>query len=216
MWRSTFLFWGPPGTGKSAFGRYIAERIGYEFVYRRMSDLLSPFVGQNEQNIASMFRDAARIPSVLMIDEADSLMGERKNAMRSWESSLVNEFLSQLEATKSIVICTTNLLQNLDAAALRRFPWKIGFKPMKTGDAVRACRLYFPAQFGGAAGFPDLPSGLTLGDFGAVHRKFIPRLVSNPDGLSRNEILSALKEEQAYRNNNFGDSRDRVITGFSA
>lgn len=208
---TALLFWGPPGTGKSAVGRHLAERIGYEFMYRRMSDLLSPYVGENEQNIASMFEEASKISTVLMIDEADSLMRNRRTAVRGWESSLVNEFLSQLEAAQGIVICTTNLLDDLDPAALRRFPWKIGFKTLPMEAVRRACRLYFPDQFEADDPSPELSAGLTLGDFGAVHRKLIPRLLSNPHRITRAQIIQALITEKSYRES----ERTSTVRGFS-
>ena len=52
------LFYGPPGTGKSELARYIAEHLDRELIVKRLSDILSCWVGNTEQNIAKMFSDA--------------------------------------------------------------------------------------------------------------------------------------------------------------
>jgi hypothetical protein len=63
----------------------------------------------------------------LIIDEADSLLFSRDRAKHSWEISFTNEFLTQMERYSGILVCTTNRLDDLDTASLRRFNHKIGF-----------------------------------------------------------------------------------------
>jgi SpoVK/Ycf46/Vps4 family AAA+-type ATPase len=58
---------------------------------------------------------------VLLLDEADSFMQSRKDAVRNYEVSEVNEMLQGMERFNGIFICTTNLFDRLDEAALRRF-----------------------------------------------------------------------------------------------
>ena len=77
-----------------------------------------------------MFREAESEGAILFLDEADSLLRNRENASRSWEVSQVNELLQQMERFNGIFICATNLFADLDAAALRRFTFKISFKAM--------------------------------------------------------------------------------------
>ena len=89
---------GPPGTGKSAFARYLAERVGLEILQKRASDLLSPRVGETEQQIAAAFAEARDTEAFLIFDEADSLLGDRRSAHRSWEVSQVNEMLTWMES----------------------------------------------------------------------------------------------------------------------
>jgi SpoVK/Ycf46/Vps4 family AAA+-type ATPase len=121
------LFHGPPGTGKSELARHIAERLDRELIVKRASDLLSPWVGETEQSIAAAFRNAERGDAVLVIDEIDSLLYDRAGAVRSWEVSFVNELLAQMERFRGILVATTNRLDALDEASLRRFGEKIGF-----------------------------------------------------------------------------------------
>ena len=73
---------GPPGTGKSAFVRYLAERLGLPVTQKRASDLMSMWVGQTEQQIAAAFAEARAEGSILVFDEADSLLADRRGAVR--------------------------------------------------------------------------------------------------------------------------------------
>jgi len=66
----------------------------------------------------------------LLLDEADSFLQDRRGAQRSYEVTEVNEMLQGMERFDGVFICTTNLLERLDQAALRRFTFKIQFKPL--------------------------------------------------------------------------------------
>jgi transitional endoplasmic reticulum ATPase len=127
--------YGPPGTGKSAFGRYLADALDRPLMLRRASDILSPYLGIAEKNIAKMFREAAEENAVLLLDEADTFLRDRTGAVRSWEVSEVNEMLTQMENFAGIFIATTNLMGSLDAAALRRFDMKVKFDYLKPAQA---------------------------------------------------------------------------------
>lgn len=119
--------YGPPGTGKSAFGRYIADMSRKQLIVKKASDIISPYLGESEQNMARMFQEATDQDAVLLLDEADTYLQDRKNLQRSWEVSGVNEMLTQIESFNGVFICSTNLMDSLDTAALRRFDLKIKF-----------------------------------------------------------------------------------------
>ena len=125
--QGTFCFYGPAGTGKSELARHIADELDMPCVVRRASDILSMWVGGSEQNIAEMFAEARQQEAVLVLDEADSFLGDRRDARHSWEVTQVNELLTQMEAFNGIFICTTNLMDKLDQASLRRFAFKVKF-----------------------------------------------------------------------------------------
>lgn len=175
----SFCFYGPPGAGKTALARYIAQELELPLVLRRASDLLDCYLGGTEKRIAEMFEAARAEPSVLILDEADSFLQSRANAHRSWEVQQVNEFLTQMEEHEGLFICTTNLLDKLDPASLRRFDWKVAFKPMSPsqrwalflqefhllgGDMQAAAPLQAPVR--------QRLGGITPGDFAPVTRQY--------------------------------------------
>ncbi len=128
-------FYGPPGTGKTAFAHYLAERLNRTLMVRRASDILSPWVGETEQSIARIFREAERDDAVLLIDEADTLLRSRENAHHSWEVSRVNEMLTRMEAFEGIFIVSTNFDEVVDEASMRRFDIRVRFAPLNTDQA---------------------------------------------------------------------------------
>ena len=77
-----------------------------------------------------MFEEAEAEQAVLLLDEADSFLRSRRMAERNYEVSEVNEMLQGMERFAGVFICTTNLFDELDEAALRRFTFKIRFKPL--------------------------------------------------------------------------------------
>lgn len=101
----------------------------------KASDLLSAYIGETEQNFAKAFRTAERDNALLMIDEVDSFLQDRRGAQRSCELTEVNEFLTQMESFPGIFIASTNLIDNLDQAALRRFGLKSKFDFLKPDQA---------------------------------------------------------------------------------
>jgi SpoVK/Ycf46/Vps4 family AAA+-type ATPase len=128
--KGTLCFYGPPGTGKTALAEHIAKHLDKPLMIKRASDLLSKFVGETEQQMAAMFEAAKNEKAVLLLDEADTFLQNRQMAQRSYEVSEVNEMLQGMERFEGVFICTTNLFDRIDEAALRRFTFKIQFKPL--------------------------------------------------------------------------------------
>ena len=126
----TLCFYGAPGTGKTALAEDIAKTLDKPLMIKQASDLMSKYVGETEQNMAAMFRDAQSEKAVLLLDEADSFLQDRRGAQRTYEVTEVNEMLQGMERFDGIFVCTTNLLDSIDQAALRRFTFKIKFKPL--------------------------------------------------------------------------------------
>ena len=159
---------GPPGTGKSAYVRYLADRLGLPVVQKRASDLFGPYVGETEQRIAAAFREARATRSFLVFDEADSVLADRSEAHRNWEITAVNEMLTWMESHPLPFACTTNLGTVLDPATLRRFLFKITLRYLAPEQARAAFRLYFdqtpPPEVSDLA-------NLTPGDFAVVRRQ---------------------------------------------
>lgn len=168
----SFLLSGPPGAGKSAWVRHLAGRMGMPVLQKRASDLLNMFVGGTEQNIAGAFAEAREAQAFLVFDEADSLLLERATAVQSWEISQVNEMLTWMESHALPFACTTNLLDRLDRASLRRFLIKLRFDWLTTMQARLAFRQFFGVA--APAGLDGLRT-LTPADFALVRRRMAVR-----------------------------------------
>ena len=162
---------GAPGTGKSAFARYLADRLEMQVLERRASDLLNCFVGGTEHMIADAFAEARETGAFLIFDEVDSLLGSREHATQSWELSQVNEMLTWMESHPLPFACTTNLRGRLDAATVRRFALHIDFRPLSLAQR-RACFERFfscaPAECAESLAAFDK---LTPGDFAVVAKR---------------------------------------------
>ncbi|CAK7025986.1 MAG: ATP-dependent zinc metalloprotease FtsH [Desulfovibrio sp.] len=199
----TMLFYGPPGTGKTALARYIAKELDRECVVKRASDLLSPYVGVAEQQVAEAFRKAESDGAVLVIDEADTFLYSRDTAQHSWETSLVNEFLTALEECRCFCVCTTNRRDNLDAAAMRRFSHKIAFA-YAGREQVLALYAKLLAHICAAPLSPELEKKLvsldrlTPGDFHAVRSQYDPLFIDASE-VSHKVLIDALTKEQALK-----------------
>lgn len=125
--QANLCFYGAPGTGKTAFAKYLANQLGLPILVKRASDLLDKYIGENEKNIVAMFTEAKHKRAILLLDEADSLLSDRRDSNHNWEISKVNEMLTHMEDFDGIFIATTNLMERMDTASLRRFDFKVKF-----------------------------------------------------------------------------------------
>jgi SpoVK/Ycf46/Vps4 family AAA+-type ATPase len=192
--------YGVAGTGKSAFGRYIAEVLDKPVLLKKGSDLISKWVGGTEQNIAAAFEEAREEKAVLVFDEVDSFLADRTQAKQSWEVTQVNEMLVQMENFEGIFIATTNLMENLDKASIRRFDLKLEFKYL---DAKQSWKLFVsyckelkltkPTKLEEKA--MKKLSHLTPGDFAAVVRQHRFRPITDAE-----DFVARLEDEVAVKN----------------
>lgn len=172
--------YGLSGTGKSAFAQFIAKSLKRPCIIKAVSDLESMWVGQTEQNIARAFKEAKDKKAVLVFDEVDSFLRDRRLARQSFEATKVNEILLQMEKFNGIFIATTNLMDNIDKAALRRFDLKVEFKALDCTQRInlfeKECALLGLKHEARTKERIKRLECLTQGDFAAVKRqnKFSP------------------------------------------
>ena len=196
----SLCFHGAPGTGKTALAEHIAAALGRPLLIRQASDIASKYVGETEQNMARMFDEAQAEGAVLLLDEADSFLRSRRMAERHYEVSEVNEMLQGMERFGGIFVCTTNLFEDLDEAALRRFSFKLRFLALKPEQRER---MFVAEALGGDAARLDeeqrarlaLLDQLTAGDFAAVKRQ----IEILGEGFEPDEFLSQLEGEHRVK-----------------
>jgi transitional endoplasmic reticulum ATPase len=177
----SFCFHGPSGTGKSLYARFLAERMGLDALEKKGSDFLSKWVGESEKQVAAVFAEAAADGRFLIIDEAESLFWSRGDASRSWEVSLVNAFLVALENHAWPVAITTNHLDRIDPAALRRFVFKVKLDAMNAQQSARAFERFFGVK--APARLAEIAL-LTPGDFAVVKKQLTYLGAAPPDRIA--------------------------------
>ncbi len=188
----SLCLYGAPGTGKTAFCEYLADMLGINILKKRASDIKGPYVGQTEKNIAAAFQEAHSKKALLVFDEADSFLMDRSGAKHSWEVSSVNEMLTQMENADYPFVCTTNLMNNLDKAALRRFSFKVKYDFLMPDQVVMAFEDFFGQQITREE-IRDLDC-LAPGDFAVVKKQ-----ANLLDITDKTELLSKLRQEQQVK-----------------
>jgi SpoVK/Ycf46/Vps4 family AAA+-type ATPase len=199
--QATILLAGPPGTGKSAWARLVADALGRPLHVKAPSDLMSKYVGETEQKLAAAFAAAEDEDAVLLLDEVDTFLFPRARAERSWEVSHTNEMLVRVESFQGILIATTNATDRIDDAIHRRFDLKVELSPLTAPQRVRMVGMLCEALGLPAPGDLEVArlqrlEGLCAGDVVAVERRLRFAPVDSPRGL-----VDALVSEVEHRGN---------------
>ena len=207
--RMNILMFGPPGTGKTEFVKYLGRELDRKVLVVKGSDILSKWVGGSEQNIAAAFRTAESERAILFFDEIDGLVQSREKATASWQVSQVNELLQQMENFDGVMIAATNFCKNLDPAIMRRFTFKLEFGYLDDEGK----RTFFERMFRTTLTEEEYDALKTLrnlvpGDFRTVRQErfYLADKTSNMD------CIEALGEECALKKD--GDNSPRI--GFAA
>lgn len=127
------LLFGPPGTGKTMLAKAVATEAGANFINISMSSIASKWFGEAEKYVKAVFTLASKIsPSVIFIDEVDSMLGRRgKDTEHSAMRKLKNEFMASWDGLRTrerervLVLAATNRPFDLDEAVIRRFPRRL-------------------------------------------------------------------------------------------
>ncbi|KAG4174342.1 hypothetical protein ERO13_A11G115000v2 [Gossypium hirsutum] len=127
------LLFGPPGTGKTMLAKAVATEAGANFINISMSSITSKWFGEGEKYVKAVFSLASKIaPSVIFVDEVDSMLGRRENpgeheAMRKMKNEfMVNwDGLRTKDKERVLVLAATNRPFDLDEAVIRRLPRRL-------------------------------------------------------------------------------------------
>ncbi|KAG6868157.1 hypothetical protein C0993_007046 [Termitomyces sp. T159_Od127] len=180
-WRGILLY-GPPGTGKSYLAKAVATEAKSTFFSVSSSDLVSKWQGDSERLVKQLFELARESkPSIIFIDEIDSLAGTRNESESEGSRRIKTEFLVQMNGvghddTGVLVLGATNIPWQLDNAIKRRFEKRI-YIPLPGPDARRHM---FQLHVG------NTPNKLTSKDFRLLAEK--------TDGYSGSDISTAVRD----------------------
>ena len=167
--------YGPAGTGKTAWANWLGQEMDMPVLSLKCSDLLDKFVGESEKKIAKAFKQAKQNNMLLILDEADTFLFGRENAEHSWELSRVNEMLTQIENFDGMLVVSTNLIDVLDSASLRRFDLKLKFDYLNDKQVYELAKQQLN-KFGLSFQDSDIAKlqklkNLALGDFATLSRR---------------------------------------------
>lgn len=200
--RMNLLLFGVPGSGKTEFVKYLAKALDMKLNVKNASDLLNPYVGVTEQRISAAFQETDPEKEILFIDEGDSMLSSREGAVRTFEVSQVNTLLTEMERFRGIFIVSTNMIQRLDQAALRRFSFRLHFDYLLDEGK----EVFFKTYFTDPMGLPELTDeekrslfaieNMVPSDFRNVRQQFF---YLEDSALTNSEIIEALATEVASK-----------------
>jgi hypothetical protein len=144
---SRLLFTGPPGTGKSLAAHAVATAAATDLLLVDVSRLVSKWLGETEKHLAAAFDTAERTQAVLLLDEADALFGTRteiSDANDRYANLETAYLLQRLDRFDGLVILTTNLRSNIDAAFIRRMDFVVEFPVPDEAGRVELWSRHLP------------------------------------------------------------------------
>ena len=141
------LFYGGPGTGKTACAYELARRTGRDLFIVDVSKLRSKWVGESEKSVKAVFNiyrklcKTTPLAPILLFNEADAIFARRfenvDSSVDQMNNTMQNIILQEMEDLDGLLIATTNLANNLDPAFERRFIFKIEFKLPEADSRAR-------------------------------------------------------------------------------
>jgi len=177
------LLFGPPGNGKTMLAKAVAQESSAKFFCISAASLTSKWVGEGEKLVRALFAVAKELqPSIIFIDEVDSLLCERRESEQDASRRIKTQFLLEFDGVHSnandrvLVMGTTNRPFELDDAVLRRFPKRV-FVQMPDSDARVAL----------------LEKLLSKHDHPLSHREIV-QIAHQTDGYSSSDLTALAKD----------------------
>lgn len=204
------LFYGAPGTGKTALAYEIANVTKRDILQVDIEKIRDKYVGESEKRIAYIFKEYKEAKKllkrepILLFNEADALLGQRigvSSSIDQMNNSMQNILLQNLENFKGIFIATTNLIDNIDDAFSRRFLYKLEF-PKPFMDARR--KIW-------QARLPNLEKNvynyiskyeLSGGQIELIAKQFLIRSFLEEENNPQLILERMIKNELSYKTNN--------------
>ncbi|MFO1429861.1 MAG: ATP-binding protein [Candidatus Competibacteraceae bacterium] len=151
------LFAGPSGTGKTLAAQTLAARLGLPLYRLDLAAVVSKYIGETERNLHRLLSAAEALDVLLLMDEGDALLARRTevgNAHDRYANLETNFLLQRLESHRGLVLVTTNALDCIDTAFLRRFDVLLNFRAPEFQERLALWRAHLPSDH--AVGDPAL------------------------------------------------------------
>jgi len=143
------LLYGPPGTGKTLIAKAVASESGAHFIHIAGPEVISKYYGESEQNLRERFEEAREnAPSIIFIDELDSIAPRREEVTGEVERRVVAQLLTMMDGLEErgqvVVIGATNRVDAIDAALRRpgRFDREIEIGVPAEPDRIEILKIH--------------------------------------------------------------------------
>ena len=207
------LFYGAPGTGKTETVLQVARKTGRDIMQVDMSQMRDKYVGESEKNVKAVFtryrrlcQESDRTP-ILLLNEADALLSVRlssmHNAVDQMANTMQNIILQEMENLDGILIATTNLTSNLDAAFERRFLYKVEFLKPTAEESRHIWQAMLPSLSEENARTLASKYDFSGGQIENIARKqVVSNILHNTEELDMSLIHSACDQERLNHHSN--------------
>ncbi|UJR08660.1 hypothetical protein I4U23_012919 [Adineta vaga] len=203
------LLFGPPGNGKTMLAKAVASEAKARFFNISASSLTSKYVGEGEKLVRALFAAARELqPSIIFIDEVDSLLTARKESEHDAMRRLKTEFLVQFDGVQTnnddriLVLAATNRPFDLDDAALRRFPRRIYIQLPDRNTRIQLLKHLLTKQ----------EHNLTSNDFELIANETDGYSGSDLTALAKDAAMGAVRELRVEELKQLSISRIRPLS----
>ena len=141
------LFTGASGTGKTLAVKILAAELGMDLYRVDLAAVINKYIGETEKNLHIILSRAEDLDVILLLDEADSLLGSRtavKSANDRYANLETNYLLQRLENYEGIVVMTTNVAEHIDTAFQRRMDVVVNFTAPSAEERLSIWQLHLP------------------------------------------------------------------------
>lgn len=201
----SLLFYGSPGTGKTASAYQMARKSGRMIMPVDISKTKSMWYGESEKLIKGIFDDYGKAVKstdhepVLLFNECDGVLSKRRelrqSAVSQTENAIQNILLEELEKFEGILIATSNLTQNLDFAFERRFLYKIQFEKPDLHVRKKILQSFFPIISEEQAEKIASDFVLTGGNISNISKKMLMEEIIKGEATDFEKLYGLCREE---------------------
>ena len=210
------LFYGAPGTGKTETVLQLARATGRNLMQVNISEIKSMWVGESEKNVKAIFSryrkmvEESEVAPILLFNEADAVIGKRlegvARSVDKMENAMQNIILEEIEKLDGILIATTNLTSNLDAAFERRFLYKVEFEQPSVEVKCSIWQSMISDLSADDAAILAAKYNFSGGQIENIARKSVVDQIITGETLSLDALIRHCNSEQLGR----GASRNRI------